>query len=172
MKLILRILEEIGSLWTRQYKPKEFNYNGIVIRPMKENELDEIFDLQMNCFNGKDKNRTIFLYKKFKNLFLVASNDDKIVGFHATKITPWFNGRIIKKAYLWGVCVHSNYRRKSIGERLVQSTMCLLGDYQVKEVYVNLESSNPSRKIFERCGFKFFKYLDNSHSNIRMKKKL
>ena len=79
-------------------------------------------------------------------IIYICHNKDNIIGSCIGYLIPKKN-----KKYLYSICVHPDYRRKSIGEYLLQlflSTEPLISCYLT--VY---ESAKPAVKLYEKFGF-------------------
>ena len=87
--------------------------NNLIIRPMTKNDIDGVYEVEENCFVdtwSKDA-----FNKELKNdlaRYLVAEIDNKIVGY----VGIWF---VVDEGHITNVAVHSDYRGRKIGDRLV-----------------------------------------------------
>ncbi len=125
-----------------------------IIREANENDLVKISEIEKLSF-GESAWGYYFL-KKFLELkfnkIIVAQNVD-ILGFCAFSDEGIIH---IKK-----IAVHPNYRRKGVGEALLNEVL----KYK-KDVYLEVRISNePAIKLYEKLGFRRITTLKSYYSN-------
>ena len=94
--------------------------NNILIEQMTSKDIDGVFEVEKNCFEhhwSKDA------FKKELNnevaRYLVAKLDGKVVGY----VGIWF---VMDEGHITNVAVHSDYRGRKIGDKLVQALVELV----------------------------------------------
>lgn len=142
--------------------------NNIIIRPMTIDDVDEVYKVEEDCFVdpwSKDSIR-----KELKNdlaRYLVAEIDDKIVGY----VGVWF---VVDEGHITNVAVHSDYRGKKIGDRLVKEMVELCKENNLVAMTLEVRTSNTvAQNLYRKYGFKMGGirkeyYSDNKEDAIIM----
>ena len=56
--------------------------------------------------------------------------------------------------HFYGICVHSDYRRRGIGEKLMRAAVCFVSHLDLGDVVIKGEGTSVfSRQVFEKIGF-------------------
>ena len=142
--------------------------NNIIIRPMTIDDVDEVYIVEEDCFVdpwSKDSIR-----KELKNdlaRYLVAEIDDKIVGY----VGVWF---VVDEGHITNVAVHSDYRGKKIGDKLVKEMVELCKENNIVAMTLEVRASNTvAQNLYRKYGFKMGGirkeyYSDNKEDAIIM----
>ena len=142
--------------------------NNIIIRPMIIDDVDEVYIVEEDCFVdpwSKDSIR-----KELKNnlaRYLVAQLDNKIVGY----VGVWF---VVDEGHITNVAVHSDYRGKKIGDRLVKEMVGLCKENKLVAMTLEVRASNTvAQNLYRKYGFKMGGirkeyYSDNKEDAIIM----
>ena len=142
--------------------------NNIIIRPMIIDDVDEVYIVEEDCFVdpwSKDSIR-----KELKNnlaRYLVAQLDNKIVGY----VGVWF---VVDEGHITNVAVHSDYRGKKIGDRLVKEMVELCKENKLVAMTLEVRTSNTvAQNLYRKYGFKMGGirkeyYSDNKEDAIIM----
>lgn len=142
--------------------------NNIIIRPMTIDDVDEVYKVEEDCFVdpwSKDSIR-----KELKNdlaRYLVAELDNKIVGY----VGVWF---VVDEGHITNVAVHSDYRGKKIGDRLVKEMVELCKENNLVAMTLEVRTSNTvAQNLYRKYGFKMGGirkeyYSDNKEDAIIM----
>ena len=142
--------------------------NNIIIRPMIIDDVDEVYIVEEDCFVdpwSKDSIR-----KELKNnlaRYLVAQLDSKIVGY----VGVWF---VVDEGHITNVAVHSDYRGKKIGDRLVKEMVELCKENNLVAMTLEVRASNTvAQNLYRKYGFKMGGirkeyYSDNKEDAIIM----
>ena len=70
------------------------------------------------------------------------------------------------KAIVNGISVLSEYRRKAMGEKLMQYAIKFLRKKKVKEILLLVKVGNfPAKKLYRKVGFRFNRYFDKKIDN-------
>lgn len=84
------------------------------------------------------------------------------------KIAGFVDFELQKKgnAMVHGISVLSEYRRKAIGEKLMQHVIKFLKGRGIKEILLLVKVSNfPAKKLYKKVGFRFNRYFDRKIDN-------
>ncbi len=142
--------------------------NNIIIRHMTKDDVDAVYKVEEDCFAdpwSKDSIR-----KELKNdlaRYLVAEVDNKIVGY----IGIWF---VVDEGHITNVAVHSNYRGKKIGDKLVSEMVELCKENDLVAMTLEVRTSNTvAQNLYRKYGFRMAGirkeyYSDNKEDAIIM----
>ena len=142
--------------------------NNLIIEEMKENDIDGVFEVEKNCFEdywSKDS----FKKELSNNLakYLVAKIDNKVVGY----VGIWF---VVDEGHITNVAVHSDYRGKKIGDKLVKEMVELCKENNIVAMTLEVRASNTvAQNLYRKYGFKMGGlrkeyYSDNKEDAIIM----
>jgi ribosomal-protein-alanine N-acetyltransferase len=120
------------------------------------------------------------LYRRFPETFVVAEEDGKVVGYMMCRIEVGlsnlgFSG-LIKKGHVVSVAVMLSYRRKHIGEALVNKAMENMLVYNAKQCYLEVRATNtPAVNLYKKLGFQVTRtikgyYADGEDAYVMTKK--
>lgn len=123
--------------------------NNIVIEQMTSKDIDGVFEVEKNCFEhhwSKDA------FKKELNnevaIYLVAKLDGKVVGY----VGIWF---VMDEGHITNVAVHSDYRGRKIGDKLVQALVELCRENNIVSMTLEVRVSNiVAQNLYKKYGFK------------------
>ena len=142
--------------------------NNLIIRPMTKNDIDGVYEVEENCFVdtwSKDA-----FNKELKNdlaRYLVAEIDNKIVGY----VGIWF---VVDEGHITNVAVHSDYRGRKSGDRLVSELVELCKKADLSAMTLEVRASNTvAQNLYRKYGFKMGGirkeyYSDNKEDAIIM----
>ena len=123
--------------------------NNLIIRPMVKDDIDGVYEVEENCFVdtwSKDA-----FNKELKNnlaRYLVAELDNKIVGY----VGIWF---VVDEGHITNVAVHSDYRGRKIGDKLVQALVELCRENNIVSMTLEVRVSNVvAQNLYKKYGFK------------------
>lgn len=142
--------------------------NNIIIRPMTKDDVDSVYIVEENCFVDPWSKESI--RKELKNnlaRYLVAQLDDKIVGY----VGVWF---VVDEGHITNVAVHSDYRGKKIGDKLVKEMVELCKENNIIAMTLEVRASNTvAQNLYRKYGFKMGGirkeyYSDNKEDAIIM----
>lgn len=124
------------------------------------NDYSKLIDFHNLCFfNDKDYMRSnweemlkSFPQAPFPKLTYLCFYKDIIIGSCIGYLIPKK-----QKKYLYSICVHPNYRRKSIGKYLLQ---LFLSAKPLENCYLTVyDSARPALKLYRKFGFKKIKIV-------------
>ena len=142
--------------------------NNLIIRPMTMDDVDEVYIVEEDCFVDPWSKESI--RKDLKNnlaRYLVAQLDDKIVGY----VGIWF---VVDEGHITNVAVHSDYRGKKIGDKLVKEMVELCKENNIVAMTLEVRASNiVAQNLYKKYGFKMGGirkeyYSDNKEDAIIM----
>ena len=142
--------------------------NNIVIRPMTKDDVDDVYKVEEDCFVDPWSKESI--RKELKNdlaRYLVAEIDGEIVGY----VGVWF---VVDEGHITNVAVHSNYRGKKIGDKLVKEMVELCRQSNIVAMTLEVRESNiVAQNLYKKYGFKMGGirkeyYSDNKEDAIIM----
>lgn len=142
--------------------------NNIIIRPMIKDDVDAVYIVEENCFVDPWSKESI--RKELKNnlaKYLVAQLDNKIVGY----VGVWF---VVDEGHITNVAVHSDYRGKKIGDKLVKEMVELCKENNIIAMTLEVRASNTvAQNLYRKYGFKMGGirkeyYSDNKEDAIIM----
>ena len=142
--------------------------NNILIEQMTSKDIDGVFEVEKNCFEhhwSKDA------FKKELNnevaRYLVAKLDGKVVGY----VGIWF---VMDEGHITNVAVHSDYRERTIGDKLVDEMVKLCKENNLVAMTLEVRTSNTvAQNLYRKYGFKMAGirkeyYSDNKEDAIIM----
>nr|WP_295604796.1 ribosomal protein S18-alanine N-acetyltransferase [uncultured Terrisporobacter sp.] len=142
--------------------------NNLIIRHMTKDDVDAVYKVEENCFTdpwSKDSIR-----KELKNdlaRYLVAEIDNQIVGY----VGVWF---VVDEGHITNVAVHSDYRGRKIGDKLVDEMVKLCKENNLVAMTLEVRTSNTvAQNLYRKYGFKIAGirkeyYSDNKEDAIIM----
>ena len=142
--------------------------NNIVIRPMTKDDVEDVYKVEEDCFVDPWSKESI--RKELKNdlaRYLVAEIDGEIVGY----VGVWF---VVDEGHITNVAVHSNYRGKKIGDKLVKEMVELCRQSNIVAMTLEVRVSNiVAQNLYKKYGFKMGGirkeyYSDNKEDAIIM----
>ncbi|KHS55622.1 30S ribosomal protein S18 [Terrisporobacter othiniensis] len=140
----------------------------MIIRSMTKDDVDSVYIVEENCFTDPWSKESI--RKELKNdlaRYLVAELDNKIVGY----VGVWF---VVDEGHITNVAVHSDYRGKKIGDKLVKEMVKLCEESKLVAMTLEVRSSNTvAQNLYRKYGFKMGGirkeyYSDNKEDAIIM----
>lgn len=142
--------------------------NNTIIRSMTKDDVDSVYIVEEDCFTDPWSKESI--RKELKNdlaRYLVAELDNKIVGY----VGVWF---VVDEGHITNVAVHSDYRGKKIGDKLVKEMVKLCKESKLVAMTLEVRSSNTvAQNLYRKYGFKMGGirkeyYSDNKEDAIIM----
>jgi len=128
------------------------------IRRFRPEDLNQVMYINQVCL--PENYSTYFfidLYTNFPETFIVAEEDNKVVGYIMCRIESGFSGfSLMKRGHVISIAVLPGYRRKGIGEALLREALqAMVNYYGVKECYLEVRVSNsPAINLYKKIGFK------------------
>ena len=142
---------------------------NIIIRDMKESDLDRIMEIEEKSFNPP-WSREAFLLELTKNLlakYIVAEVDGQVVGYGGI----WL---IIDEGHVTNIAVDEEYRGKGIGSKILEGLIQICRERNMTAMTLEVRKSNVvAQSLYRKYGFKEYGirkgyYQDNNEDAIIM----
>ena len=137
-------------------KAKIEDYDKIIELYKELYDAEKIFDKNLSStynVSEKQKEEIQKRIKSRKEIFLVAEEDDKIIGLIDGYIIDNSN-HIEKVGYLDHLCVNKKYRKLGIGENLIEEFSNKMKSKNVTYLKLNaFEKNLPAIALYEKLGF-------------------
>ena len=137
-------------------KAKIEDYDKVMELYKELYDAEKIFDKNLSStynVSEKQKEEIQKRIKSRKEIFLVAEEDDKIIGLIDGYIIDNSN-HIEKVGYLDHLCVNKKYRKLGIGENLIQEFSNKMKNKNVTYLKLNaFEKNLPAIALYEQLGF-------------------
>ncbi|MBZ2174874.1 ribosomal protein S18-alanine N-acetyltransferase [Schnuerera sp. xch1] len=138
---------------------------NIVIREMKESDLDYIMEIEKNAFTPP-WSREAFLLELSKNLlakYILAEVDGEIAGYGGI----WL---IIDEGHITNIAVDERYRGIGVGSKILEGLIQLCVDRNVVAMTLEVRRSNEiAKSLYKKYGFKEYgvreKYYHNNNED-------
>lgn len=141
-----------------------------MIRRMTEEDIDDVIGLEMASFS-ETLGREMFIRDLTSNIlayYYVYTLEDKIVGY----ISVW---ALDDKAEILNFCVDEKFRKKGIGNELLNYILNILKDKNVKTLTLEVRESNENAiALYTKNGFikgyiryNYYKNTENAIVMIR-----
>lgn len=129
------------------------------IRPFQRSDLDCVCYIESRSFPEPwSELQFKFLHRKNPNGFLVAILNGKVVGYIVAEVAMRLEPRKFrfkKRGHILNIAVYPEFRRKGIGEALVEAIISFLRKKRPEDVWLEVRASNLTAKNFYlRVGFK------------------
>lgn len=129
------------------------NGAAITIRPARRSDLPSISALEQGCFTtyNLNKRQLHYLQQRQSAVFLVAEQDDRIVG-EGIALVRHHKQSVSGRVY--SLAVDPASRGQGIGQRLMRELLQQLRQRGVRRIYLEVEASNaPAIGLYQRLGF-------------------
>ncbi|KKH49765.1 GCN5 family acetyltransferase [Methanosarcina sp. 1.H.T.1A.1] len=155
----LKLLRDtIGAHLLKEWKHTEKEH----ILPVDETMLPEILRIQAEGFDSKKQENLIKYSKKFRKIFYVIKNQDKIAGYCIYYLKPELSFKgLKKKSVVYSIAIDKKFRGKGYGRTLLEESikeMRLNGIYSIL-LYVNVKNT-PAIKLYEKMDFQIIKKIE------------
>lgn len=124
----------------------EFN-----IRKATIDDIVGLKELEKSCFDETIRENFEFVLLSSSHIIYLceakSQDEKKIVGYAGASIS-YEQGDILS------VCVHENYRKRSMAYVLMDTLISTLRDLKVEKLFLEVEEGNiPAIKLYEKLGF-------------------
>ena len=146
--------------------------NDIKIRKATTQDIDEIiklnkilFDLEYNNFDDtlninrptSDEWKSYFQDSITKNITLVATIDNYIIGYLIWNLDSQFSYNTVKQAELNNMCILDKYRKFGIGTKLINEFKKICNNNGIQEIKVTASYKNINAiEFYKKNGFNEF----------------
>jgi len=141
------------------------------LRRFRPQDLDKVIYVNKRCLpENYSSYFFIDLYERFPDTFLVAEEENEIIGYVMCRIEtglPDFGLLgISKRGHVISVAVLPEHRRKGIGTALMKEAMAGMGVYKAKECYLEVRVSNtPAVGLYKKVGFEISRAVHGYYAN-------
>lgn len=121
----------------------------IIIEDMRKEDIDEILEIEKASFPSPWTRKAFLteLKERDSSHFLVAKSEGRVVGYAGF----WL---VFDEAHITNLAVHSDYRRKKIGERLIRFLLKLAVSKGAKKATLEVRPSNiAAQNLYKKFGF-------------------
>jgi len=130
---------------------------NISIQPASNEDLDEIYRLELECFGEDAYPRFLlkYLLDNRDSIFLKASIDNLLVGFIAGLCSG-------DSCTLYTIDVKKEFRRRGVGSMLLEAFEKRALEKNVKKIILQVEVSNtPAINLYLKKGYKITRRIRN-----------
>jgi [ribosomal protein S18]-alanine N-acetyltransferase len=122
--------------------------NDLLIRRMRPSDLPRVMEIELVCFTMPWSEATFRgLLRRTDADLLIAEQGGDIAGYAAF----W---AVLDQGELGNVSVAPGWRRRGIGQKLVNAVLTRAADRGVREVFLEVRVSNVgAQKLYHRYGF-------------------
>jgi ribosomal-protein-alanine N-acetyltransferase len=151
------------------------------LRKFATNDLQSVMHINRVCL-PENYNDFFFidLYQRFPETFIVAEGNGVVVGYIMCRVEVGlsnfgFKG-LIKKGHVVSVAVLPEYRRKGIGEALMDKAMDGMRMYNAKQCFLEVRMTNTAAiDLYKKLGFEVIRtingyYADGENAYLMSKK--
>ena len=150
------------------------------IQLFEEKNLDEVVKINWTCLpENYDNSFFLDVHKNFPKTFVVATAENKVVGYIMCRIEIGFSElkrlKIGKKGHVISLAVLSQYRGQGIASALLSKALKNMSEYISDECYLEVRVSNKiAITLYESLNFKIVRtihgyYRDGEDANIMSK---
>jgi [ribosomal protein S18]-alanine N-acetyltransferase len=120
----------------------------MIIKEFRRQDIKRVLEIEMASFKDPYPSNILIDIYNLGAGFLVAQQDNHIVGYIIFWIRSEDEGHIIS------IATDKKYRRKEVGKRLVETAMKIFRRYEVKKVKLEVRIGNHgARKFYKNLGF-------------------
>jgi len=151
------------------------------LRRFREDDLQGVMQINRVCL---PENYTDFffidLFRRFPETFVVAEEDGEVVGYIMCRIELGLSNfglsGLVKKGHVVSVAVLPQYRRKGVGQALVNAAMEGMQLYKAKQCFLEVRITNTDAiNLYKKLGFQITRtihgyYADGEDAYVMSKK--
>jgi len=147
------------------------------IRQFQPADLERVIYINRTCLPENYSNFFFTdLFERFPATFVVAEENDQVVGYAMCRIERGIIG-LKKKGHLISLAVLPGYQRRGIGYALMQEVMQAMLLYEATEIFLEVRVSNtPAVNLYKKMGFRITKtersYYSDGEDAYTMSRKL
>jgi ribosomal-protein-alanine N-acetyltransferase len=141
------------------------------LRRFQPDDLERVMHINRVCL--PENYVTYFftdLYERFPETFIVAEEDEEIVGYVMCRIETGFPDfgllGIAKRGHIISIAVLPEHQHEGIGTALVREGMAGMRVYKAKECYLEVRVSNtPAVNLYKKLGFEVSRSVHNYYAD-------
>lgn len=133
----------------------------MIIREFKRPDVKRVLEIEMASFNDPyPANILVDIYNLGAG-FLVAQENNRVVGY----IIFWI--KFEDEGHIISIAVDKNYRRLEVGSKLVETSIETFKKFEVKEIKLEVRVGNKgARKFYSKLGFKEEKIVEEYYEDL------
>ena len=133
----------------------------MIIREFKRRDVKRVLEIEKASFSDPyPENILVDIYNLGAG-FLVAQEDNRVVGYIIFWIKYEDEGHIIS------IAVDKSYRRRDVGSKLVETSLDVFNKFNVKEIKLEVRVGNKgARKFYIKMGFIEEKIDENYYEDL------
>lgn len=125
----------------------------MIIRDFKRPDLKRVLEIELSSFNDPYPANVLVDIYNLGAGFLVAQQDNMVVGY----IIFWI--RFEDDGHIISIAVDKKYHRKKVGTRLVETALEIFSKYNVRHIRLEVREGNQkARGFYQKLGF-----TENTH---------
>jgi ribosomal-protein-alanine N-acetyltransferase len=124
----------------------------IQIRPLSQEDIHQIMAIELQSYTSPWTERMFKSELQFKgyNYSQIAFDDEKrlVIGYCFFWLLPE------DEVHIHNICVHPDFRRQGIAQKLIQSCVDLGNENDTTSIILEVRESNlPAQSLYQRMGF-------------------
>jgi ribosomal-protein-alanine N-acetyltransferase len=127
----------------------------VLLRPFKIADLDQVHEIEKHSFPKPwPKFSFVIFHYREPDGFQVATSNEQIVGYaiietERARIAPYE-----RTAHLANLAIHTDFRQRGIGRRLVENMIAYAKNMNVREITLEVSIHNGvARNLYSKFGF-------------------
>ena len=140
----------------------------ITLRLAVEDDLPTVHGIETSVYKTPwTFNFFRIIYYMNQDLFLVATNDDTIIGYTVGEIESMGKKSEPKKAgHVLNIAVKAEYQGKGIGTMLLDEIERRFLEHEVDTIYLEVRESNlNAQRVYKNRGFKYVRTAENYYGD-------
>jgi len=143
----------------------------MIIREFKRQDLKRVLEIELASFDDPYPANVLVDIYNLGAGFLVAQEDNIVVGY----IIFWI--RFEDEGHIISLAVDRKFYRKKIGSQLVETALEIFKKYNVKNIRLEVRKGNhKARKFYQKLGFvektHLFEYYEDGENAVVMERLL
>ncbi|EKQ55767.1 MAG: ribosomal-protein-alanine acetyltransferase [Methanobacterium sp. Maddingley MBC34] len=143
----------------------------MIIREFKRQDLKRVLEIELTSFDDPYPANVLVDIYNLGAGFLVAQEDNIVVGY----IIFWI--RFEDEGHIISLAVDRKFYRKKIGSQLVETALEIFKKYNVKNIRLEVRKGNQkARKFYQKLGFiektHLFEYYEDGENAVVMERLL
>ena len=130
---------------------------------VEDTMLPEIIRIQAEGFENEKPEEMIKYSNKFRNVFYVIKNQDKVIGYCTYRLKPAYSSRgFEKKSVIYSIAIDSKFKNQGFGRKLLEESIMEMKLNRVSSVFLFVNVNNaPALKLYKKTGFSIVKEVKN-----------
>ncbi len=121
---------------------------AVKIRNFEMPDIRRVMEIEEQSFLDGDAELYLELYEEWREGFLVAEKEDRVIGFVVMVLPPEGEGRV------FALAVDSRYRGEGVGRTLLKAAFSVLRKIKIGYVLLEVRVSNVvAQRLYKSMGF-------------------